>query len=326
MRGGFQRARVEIIRISCSMASNASSSSSSVENDHPEGLPGHSLQADADMNEMMVIEVNFGKEKNDSIVVHFNDDANDLAAEFVKRHGLKSSGMFTRLFLGHFITRLITSSTLFIRIIAIPRVAKYIDDTIQDFKNTSSQLRPQSPSLDGTEKGTSQDDCGNMQPPVELPPPEISDSAIADTIKGNGFKKNSEHNIVNDGSSGDREDTRSEEGSCSELGGISSCSDNSNVNSTQKSIVDESAEEKYNRIKETCSIASSNNSSPDRKNKKGNLEQPIPLLEKMRRVDFFQSNISSNKNDMVRRGSNKDKKNTLSATNERLYKGIQRVE
>ena len=37
------------------------------------------------MDEMMVIEVNFGKEKNDQIVVHFNDNAQDLATDFVKR-------------------------------------------------------------------------------------------------------------------------------------------------------------------------------------------------------------------------------------------------
>ena len=44
------------------------------------------------MNEMMIIEVNFGKDKSDSIVVHFDDIPDDLATEFVRRHGLKSTG------------------------------------------------------------------------------------------------------------------------------------------------------------------------------------------------------------------------------------------
>ena len=45
-------------------------------------------------------------------------------------------------------------------------------------------------------------------------------------------------------------------------------------------------------------------------------------LDKMRRVDFFQSNLPSNKNDMVRRGSMRDaRKNLQPSANERLYKG-----
>ena len=88
---------------------------------------------------------------------------------------------------------------------------------------------------------------------------------------------------------------------------------------------DESAEEKYNRLKETCSIASSNNSSPDRKykgKKEQQMQQQVPLMDKMRRVDFFQSNLPSNKNDMVRRGSMRDaRKNLQPSANERLYKG-----
>ena len=31
------------------------------------------------MNEMMLIEINFGKDKTDQIIVHFNDTPEDLA-------------------------------------------------------------------------------------------------------------------------------------------------------------------------------------------------------------------------------------------------------
>ena len=88
------------------MATTSSSSSSSSlspllkeENRQPslhqeeqeqQNSPTH--QVDPTMNQMMVIEVNFGKEKSDSIIVHFNDDANDLASDFVRRHKLKSTG------------------------------------------------------------------------------------------------------------------------------------------------------------------------------------------------------------------------------------------
>ena len=60
------------------------------EEQEQQNSPTH--QVDPTMNQMMVIEVNFGKEKSDSIIVHFNDDANDLASDFVRRHKLKSTG------------------------------------------------------------------------------------------------------------------------------------------------------------------------------------------------------------------------------------------
>ena len=68
------------------------SPSSAIENNQSSCEQHSRHQVDRTMNEMMIIEVNFGKEKSDSIVVHFNDHADDLAAEFVRKHGLKSTG------------------------------------------------------------------------------------------------------------------------------------------------------------------------------------------------------------------------------------------
>jgi hypothetical protein len=80
-----------------------------------------SLQS-RELGEMMVIEINFGKGRKDEILVHFGDDPDELAHGFVKKHSLKQS--------------------------SIPAVASHIRTTIEEFKASSAEMRPQSPTFD----------------------------------------------------------------------------------------------------------------------------------------------------------------------------------
>ena len=45
-----------------------------------DSISDDSEEDDDDLNEMMVIEISFGKGKSDEIVVHYSDDPNELAA------------------------------------------------------------------------------------------------------------------------------------------------------------------------------------------------------------------------------------------------------
>ena len=102
------------------------------------------------MNEMVVIEVNFGKDKKDSILVHFNDHPEELSKAFVKRHNLKDS-------VSHHILHSILGSKSFRSQFhsyshpffeqAIPRVTQYIEKTIDDFKMKSGEIRAQTPPM-----------------------------------------------------------------------------------------------------------------------------------------------------------------------------------
>ena len=232
---------------------------------------------------------------------------------------------------------------------AVPRVAKYIQDTIQQFREVNSQLRPQTPPIDNMETDTDQrllqghphvadHITTSMQPPTELSSPGRNGSSNNASSSWNPQVNSIDDNDHTNQTAASFASKSSSKGCTSlseeEDGGISSCSDNSNVppvvHDTNADGQGESAEDRYNRLRETCSVASSNNSSsPSRcmnnSNARGQRQQqqPIPLLEKMRRVDFFQSNVPlNNKNDMVRRGSgmiDAMKKLQQGSTNERLY-------
>ncbi len=74
----------------------------------------------AELKEMMIIEVNYGKGKDD-ILVHFGDDPVDLAKKFVADHNLKAS--------------------------AVDKIAGHIDSTMKAFQSSNTEMRPQSPSI-----------------------------------------------------------------------------------------------------------------------------------------------------------------------------------
>jgi len=76
--------------------------------------------------EMMAIEMTFSGGKQDNIVVLWGDDPTDLATKFVRKHNLKSS--------------------------AIPNIAGHISTTIEQFKNSTSNITMQSPSLDDQDR------------------------------------------------------------------------------------------------------------------------------------------------------------------------------
>jgi hypothetical protein len=69
-----------------------------------------------DNEEMMVIEINFGKNKKDDIVVHFGDNPTLLAETFVKKHKLKER--------------------------AVPTIANHIIDTVEAHLQAAGSLSP----------------------------------------------------------------------------------------------------------------------------------------------------------------------------------------
>eukprot|EP01032_Pedospumella_encystans_P000355 gene355-396_t len=63
---------------------------------------------------MMEIEIKFGKGRSDRVKVHYDDDADLLAEEFVRQHRLKEASK--------------------------PVIAEYISKTMQDFLNQPRRL------------------------------------------------------------------------------------------------------------------------------------------------------------------------------------------
>eukprot|EP01035_Chromulina_nebulosa_P019939 gene19939-25905_t len=123
------------------------------------------------LNEMLAIEIHFGKGRKDIVNVHFDDKPDDLATKFVAKHKLKIS--------------------------AIPIITSHIANTIAEFLENNAEIRPQSPdqvndglaefTTDFIDRNTLSNDMQSAQPPVELPssPPidkqinEISNDKIS---------------------------------------------------------------------------------------------------------------------------------------------------
>jgi hypothetical protein len=70
--------------------------------------------------EMLTLNLAFGS-KTDTLQVHWNDDPEDLAKMFVKKHGLKAT--------------------------SVSRICDHISEVIKQYKLENSELRPQSPTL-----------------------------------------------------------------------------------------------------------------------------------------------------------------------------------
>eukprot|EP01031_Cornospumella_fuschlensis_P035546 gene35546-43102_t len=77
---------------------------------------------DLALQEMMEIEIKFGKGKTDHVIVHYGDDPLSLAQDFVDRHRLKPS--------------------------SVNVIAEYIRNTIEDFQAQMKEMAMQSPSLE----------------------------------------------------------------------------------------------------------------------------------------------------------------------------------
>ncbi len=105
----------------------------------------------AELKEMMIIEVNYGKGKDD-ILVHFGDDPTVLAQKFVAEHNLKPS--------------------------AVGKIAGHIDSTMKAFQSSNTEMRPQSPSI-GNEDEIRVNDFNsshnNNIPQYQQPPSENID-------------------------------------------------------------------------------------------------------------------------------------------------------
>jgi hypothetical protein len=86
-----------------------------------EGNHSESSYLSEDENpEMLTLNLAFGS-KTDTLQVHWNDDPEELAKGFVKKHGLKAT--------------------------SVNRIRDHISEVIKQYKLENSELRPQSPTL-----------------------------------------------------------------------------------------------------------------------------------------------------------------------------------
>ena len=110
------------------------------------GFSFHDHDDAAEIDEMMVIEINFGKGKSGDVVVHYGDNPALLAQDFVKTHGLKNS--------------------------VLPIVEDHIRTTMEDFVASTAEMRPQTPPLEADEgaKPSQPDTPFLHHPATELPP------------------------------------------------------------------------------------------------------------------------------------------------------------
>lgn len=116
-----------------------------------------------EFEEMMAIEIHFGKGRKDIMLVHFGDEPDELAKAFVIKHNLKTS--------------------------AEPLISKHIADTIAEFRNANEEIRPQSPELDDNERTEIEvphpisEDQKSGQPPRDLPTPAVPNPEIQNNTK-----------------------------------------------------------------------------------------------------------------------------------------------